>query len=93
MKKLLLSVLALGAMTGVALADPVKMTDQQMSTVVAGSLVDFDLNLPITVTTPTNVSCNAAICAGGNNGNQVTNVAVQSADFRQFVIFSTSHRH
>jgi hypothetical protein len=43
MKTPLLTALAFGAMTSVALAAPVALTDTQMDTVTAGALIDVQL--------------------------------------------------
>ncbi len=45
MKTVLLSALAFGALTSVALAAPVALTDAQMDTVTAGAQVDVQLQL------------------------------------------------
>ncbi len=45
MKTLLLSALAFGALTSVALAEPVALTDSEMDTVTAGARVDVQLSL------------------------------------------------
>jgi hypothetical protein len=75
-KKLVLTALALGAMSGVAAAAPIKLSETQLDQVAAGNFnaiggVSVVLNIPIAVAPSI---CVRAICtANGANINQSLN--------------------
>ena len=85
MKKLLLSALAIAAVPAVALAEPQKLTDDQMDGVVAGLLNFFTIQANINATqqqavaagNSTNV-CVIVACGGTTGSAAATNVNVTS---------------
>ena len=69
MQKLVLSALALGAMTSAALAEPVAMTDTQMDGVTAaGRGGNFAHQVAVAKVWQSN-SCNFCLGVGGGSGN------------------------
>lgn len=75
MKKVLFSVLALGAMTGAALAEPQKMDEVQMAGVAAGQ-VDTSNDVTQTATSAAVAILGSAMSQAYNTSNQTNNVGV-----------------
>jgi len=88
MKKLLCTIVALGAMTSVAVADPVKLTDAQMTGVAAGAPVVVVVN-PVNnlnVGVVTQVAPSVAVAVGVLGGRAAaTAVSVNVGGIHQTV--------
>jgi hypothetical protein len=91
MKKLMLSALALGAMTAVAMAgEPVKLTSSQLDVVSAGNPCSkfkgkcFNSNFNWTSQTAVAVGgCNGAVCVAGGFGANGNASAINSNETEQ----------
>ena len=80
MKKVLFSVLALGAMTGAALAEPQRMDEGQMAGVAAGQ-VAVSNDIAQTATSAAVGLTGSAMSQAYNTSNQTNNVGVSEKTF------------
>jgi hypothetical protein len=81
MKRVLLSGLSLLALSGVAFADPVKLTEQQMDKVVAGQ-VSF-LNTSLVLNIPTAVAPTICVLANCRNAGATVDQSLRDVNFIQ----------